>query len=1436
MKERALITVRNSGKGSWHCDLIRRWACCIFLAVATCGAQATNQLAISEDGTPSYRHPIAVPPGIAGMAPNIALLYRGGAVNGPVGHGWTIQGVSMITRCAHNKTIDGSARGVDYSGNDKLCLDGQRLIQTDANGAVINGAVADPGPGNPFQQNDSQGGAGQVREYRTETDIYARIRAYGAAGGNAANGPAYFTVWTKSGQVYEYGVNSNGTANAQITVQGKSAVAAWPVSRISDTVGNYIDFQYAQRDTNWGSTPVDGAATGHEWNLLEIRFTGNGAQLPRNKVVFEYTERPDTPDAAQDRSEAYHNGSKNVSISLLKAVRTYVNWPAGAAATPSNAVKVMTLKLTYDNGAVTRRSRLKQIVECAGAAETQCLPPTVFNYADGGNAAYVHNATFKNSALSTVVMHSTAGDYGVVTGNFFGSGRLDLLRWYDVPAQNELYRNDADGAFTRAAKFNVTDQALFDSKGCYASTVADFNGDGLTDILRVMQATSLNQASCGAPRHILYTSNGDGTFRATDVTAVDFTKTVSRKTRRYNCLIPATTGYWPDCREPGNTYVGTVQTPGSGFFLLDVNNDGLLDIVTTIIPGHGQTMNPPGEEVQCASVVCTRVFLGQTSGNFAETAATNLTHRSVYADPIQATSLPSVFQRAFIADVNGDGVADLAVDTGVWLSRGDGNFDRSTPMDATVACQNPLDINGDGRADCLYPNAIADLRIADGGGTLKRLANFKITPPGQALFGFAPGTIRQSIGVQLGDIDGDGRADILRWNDDPSENAVFLSNGDGSFRRSDTFQLTTPADHLQHSSGTASFLLGDFSGHGNVEILRLKASPTTDSDATRNQLYVKLDSTPPDQLSSVTSGNGLTTTLTWVPLTNPASGSVGPRYISDRGTSEAAAYPAVDLTMPSYVVATSTVDSGVGNARLATEYRYSGLKASFDGRGWLGFREIRRQNPGPNGEPLWVITAYLQDGLYTRMARSTDTWLGGQLLSRRTYLYCDKTAAAGADAGASSAAPCPSTAKVRRPYLLRSIEEGWDPQGSKLPTVVTTNSFNDGGDPTSIVVGTTGTALGLAQTFVKTTTNQYHPDNLSGDAWIRGRLQKATVQNNVPNSLGSIATSAGTAPYATATEGMTFGVVINPSSLTVNAAGPGTASGVVTASATGDSAPYSYSWTRTAGSRTSISSSTAANPTISAALNAGDDFADSWKVTVTDAGGRTAAASVDTRFTAPGAPSLALTDCASVTPTTSPAQASTSCTLRNNGQSALDSISYAIFSGATASGPNGACAAGAVCGTVTAATGTAPGTYSGTLTATPNTGSAASVGIQLEVQPAPLPTTTLSADPANVDFGTFARGGGGGRAVLITNRGSASATGMSYQLVPNGVNNGGRMYLGGNQCPTTLEAGASCTVGLGFNADCIGGTSMWALVVSGANFESVRVPAIARTSQSGVCR
>lgn len=1186
-----------------------------FLLFVSASIAAQSPVTIAANGTPTYLFSVGMPPGIAGMTPNISLLYSANSVNGPVGYGWSIQGISMITRCPASKLIDGIASAVGYSIEDKLCLDGQRLIQTESDGVVINAAVLNPGASNQFQRSDAQGGTEFVKEYRTENDMYARIRSYGSAHGDSSFGPAWFKVWTKAGQIYEYGVNSNPTSQALINALGSGLVVAWPVSRISDTLGNYIDFQYQQRELAWGSAPAGSNVAAHEWSLSEIRYTGNAAQLPNNKVVFSYGERADNPNGQQDISEAYHQGKKSINRWLLDTIRTYVNWPADRPEQPAEAIEVKAIKLTYDKGPVTNRSLLAKISECDGTDESKCLPATTFQYTPG-SSSYTRNAQFDTgSLLARLPLLDINGVPKILTGNFLGNGRTDILvRSYSLSGA-ELFQSNGDGSFALVPNFNITDQVLFSNDGCIVSYAADVNGDGLTDILRATPSYAPSGASCpDYHQNILYLANGDGSFNPIDINAsgIDFTQILSTKhqssSRHY-------------CYENRMKFCyDTVTTGGKNFYLLDINNDGVLDVITTELFGSQRELDKD-LDLFC-STECTKVYFGKKEGGFEKDANTNLKYTTVYAEPPRS---PGVSNVSYVMDINGDGFSDLQVSTGAFLSRGDGNFDHVN-VSSNLGCASIGDFNGDGKKDCIHVNAQAAnqfLVISDGTTKLKNTENFNLTSAGNELLAVNADK-KMTMGIQLADLNGDGRSDIIRWGDDPGSDAIYLSNGDGTFRNEPGTGLLTSNEQLKNSDGTADFITGDFTGRGTVEVLRMGSgnAAIARGDTVLNRLYVKTESVPPDQLLSVVSGTGLATRLTWVPLSNSAIGTLGERYHTDRGTANAATYPVVDMVVPSYVVATVKSDSGVGGQTVDSEYSYQGLKYAHDGRGWLGFRETSSQHPGPDSSPITVRTQFLYTEPYSGLVDLTQTWIGdlnsatAPMVSSASYIYCDATSAT-VPASATPSTPCITSARVRRPYLFQSTESGNDLNGAALPTVTTTNTFNSSGDPSKIVVSTSGTAFGLTQTFTKTSTNDYFPDNISGDQWILGRLQNAAVTNSVPNSLDGITTSAGSNDDAGLTRGGGLLITLSPSLLTIHASQPGIASGTVYVSAEGGSTPYQISWTRTAGTLSSVSSNTDSNPTFSAEVTVGDSFTETWTVIITDAEGNTGQASIAVNFVGP---------------------------------------------------------------------------------------------------------------------------------------------------------------------------------------------------------------------------
>jgi RHS repeat-associated protein len=215
-------------------------------------------------GKASYQVPITVAPGRRGVQPGVNLSYGQGGGNGPVGVGWSLNAASRITRCARTYAQDGLSRAVDFTANDKLCLDGQRLI-------LISGGYGQP---------DS--------EYRTEIESFNRIYLRGGM----SNPLSTFEVQSKSGALSYYG----GT---QATEMFEGTPWSWWIETTEDQQSNSLRYVYLA---------YPGGA-----QLHEIRYTGfNGVDGDR-KVRFEYQNRP-------DREVGYERGHRSTSLRRLTGI------------------------------------------------------------------------------------------------------------------------------------------------------------------------------------------------------------------------------------------------------------------------------------------------------------------------------------------------------------------------------------------------------------------------------------------------------------------------------------------------------------------------------------------------------------------------------------------------------------------------------------------------------------------------------------------------------------------------------------------------------------------------------------------------------------------------------------------------------------------------------------------------------------------------------------------------------------------------------------------------------------------------------------------------------------------------------------------------------------------------------------------------------------
>jgi len=131
----------------------------------------SGTFAATSMGEATYSVPLAVPPGRAGMEPQLGIVYNSGNGEGTLGMGFAVSRLSAITRCPHTILDDGQVRGVQDTPDDAFCLDGKRLVAVGS-------------------------GLGSV-EYRTFPDTFTQVIAH--LGRGALDGqPDSFDVYTRA--------------------------------------------------------------------------------------------------------------------------------------------------------------------------------------------------------------------------------------------------------------------------------------------------------------------------------------------------------------------------------------------------------------------------------------------------------------------------------------------------------------------------------------------------------------------------------------------------------------------------------------------------------------------------------------------------------------------------------------------------------------------------------------------------------------------------------------------------------------------------------------------------------------------------------------------------------------------------------------------------------------------------------------------------------------------------------------------------------------------------------------------------------------------------------------------------------------------------------------------------------------------------------------
>ena len=229
----------------------------------------TGELSVSGTGAAVYTVPIAVPQGIKGVAPTLALTYNSQSGNGIAGYGWHLAGLSVISRVGSTMYHNGKITEVNLTETDQFALDGQRLMLKEG----------------------KHGESGAV--YETETFSQVRIKAVGKSK-NAAFGPDYFEVLYPDGSKAYYGKENNSQSPMEY------AISSW-----ENAQGVRIEYFYTIEN-----------------NSLRIKHIeyGNNA-----KIEFNYDDRT-RPEVAYVGGMEFINGKILSQINITDNNTSYRNY------------------------------------------------------------------------------------------------------------------------------------------------------------------------------------------------------------------------------------------------------------------------------------------------------------------------------------------------------------------------------------------------------------------------------------------------------------------------------------------------------------------------------------------------------------------------------------------------------------------------------------------------------------------------------------------------------------------------------------------------------------------------------------------------------------------------------------------------------------------------------------------------------------------------------------------------------------------------------------------------------------------------------------------------------------------------------------------------------------------------------------------------------
>lgn len=883
--------------------------------------QTNGSFRVDESGSATYNIPLNIPIGIAGVQPKLSFSYSSNSSDGLMGRGWNFSGASVISRCPKNMTQDNEQGNVSNSVNDRLCLNGQRLVTW----------------GNSHDINLSNNSYWAADKYHMEIDNFSIVTPHG----NTSQGPAAYTVETKSGEIHYYGLassvnasdsmgqpmaiglkiyggGSENSSDAFINAGSANLAKTWALKAIKDVKGNYIVFRY-----------FEDAVKGEHY-LKEIHYTGRtDGKSPFARVVLNYIDNP----------------------------KLFVGWSVGSPISMSKLLDSVTVYqdqevyrhyvLNYFTSSVLEeKNYLETIQECTDKNQSNCLPATVFEWQ-------------RPAALSTGYAWITEPDTGyryqtASTKNFTPfSGYASIKGVSDNRNYNHIIDLNGDGHsdivypsgsywYARLGPYYTSDIRLTHigvSKKQFAQTI-DYNGDGQRDLL-VANGESSNWMI------ISYIPSSNTVTRCE--TEPGFEHVCDTYEQNSNLTIV-------------NTGVRAIGLEGNAQ-VADVDGDGLEDIIFSKSGNLQAYLNNDGDgsfthdslvgTLPEASNSLIYDYFSRYSANIKNSSGIDVNGdgRSDLVIKVTTTSGFCSFNRDYI-----DTKSDCEELGWIWSSNFSSKYKLLVSDGSNYINKQTLgnydairvaDLNADGYTDLMYQQDNRwYYRLSNGIEFLSPQLTSLITSDELVHL------------LHFIDLNSDGRADVLyptsstHWNimlSRPSTSAnkiIFERRGSKIFDKN------------------AAVRFGDMNADGKLDLL------TSTNDNGWKTYLAKETNRKDHVINSITNGWGVNTQISYKNITDTnvyfrqnSSFNTNSDYFSPK-----AAFYVVDNV--------STQTTSINN--VSVNYQYGGLLLHKKGRGLLGFEVLRTTD---NQSGVITETAYHQHWPYIGMPLSTLQMKNSVILS-----------------------------------------------------------------------------------------------------------------------------------------------------------------------------------------------------------------------------------------------------------------------------------------------------------------------------------------------------------------------------------------------------------------------------------------------------------------------